>query len=61
MEPTASNTCIICERERKEGIMIVNAFVCEICESEMVKTEVEDERYPFFVNRMRKLWYRILA
>ena len=61
MEPTESKTCIVCERERKEGIMIVNAFICESCESEMVRTEVEDERYPHFVSRMRQLWYQILA
>jgi len=58
---TESNTCIVCGQEQKEGIMIVNAFICESCESEIVRTEVEDERYPHFVMQMRKLWYRILA
>ena len=56
-----SKTCIVCGQEQKEGILIVNAFICDSCESEIVRTEVEDDRYPHFVTQMRKLWYRILA
>jgi len=61
METTESKTCIVCGREQKQGLMIATAFICESCEFEMVRTEVEDERYPQFVKQMRQLWFQILA
>ncbi len=48
--------CIICGSDKKEGIIIHNGFICEVCEKEIVHTEVESVKYPLFIKRMKKLW-----
>ncbi|MFD2115498.1 sigma factor G inhibitor Gin [Paenibacillus yanchengensis] len=49
--------CMICgfSKSEKEGFYIVSEFVCQSCESEMIKTDVTDEKYPFFIYRMKQL------
>lgn len=61
MEQTERKLCIVCGEPKEEGITIVTEFICTSCESEMVHTKVEDERYPFFVRRMKQLWLRFHA
>lgn len=61
MEQTERKVCIVCEEPKEEGITIVTEFICKSCESEMVHTKVEDDRYPFFVRRMKQLWLRFHA
>ena len=51
-------TCIICEQQRKEGIVICGQLICEQCEQEMLHTDVLDEKYPFFITQMKRVWYR---
>ncbi|WP_274648385.1 sigma factor G inhibitor Gin [Paenibacillus humicola] len=58
IEENPSNFCIICGNERSEGIRIVNEFICESCEIEMVKTEVQDAKYPFFIHQLKRIWLR---
>lgn len=50
--------CIICDREQMQGIMICDQLICDDCEKEMVRTEVEEERYHYFVDQMKKIWYK---
>jgi uncharacterized protein (DUF983 family) len=57
-EPLAHHRCIICEQPKLYGIMICSEFICEDCESEMIQTDVLDEKYPFFIHQMRQIWYR---
>ena len=45
---------MICEQQRIGGIHIIMAFICDECSSEMVKTNVNDQKYPFFVKQMKK-------
>lgn len=61
MEQTEQRVCIVCGEPKAEGITIVTEFICHSCESEIVQTKVEDERYPFFVQQMRQLWLRFHA
>jgi len=58
MEEHHRACCIICGEERLEGIRIVTQFICEACESEMVRTDVKDEKYPFFIHQLRQIWVR---
>lgn len=51
-------TCIICGQSGKEGILVVSEFICLECEAEMVRTDVKDEKYPFFIHQMRQIWYK---
>ncbi|MCR8987389.1 sigma factor G inhibitor Gin [Brevibacillus laterosporus] len=53
-----SHRCIICNREQAVGISICNRFICYTCEQEMVKTDVRDERYPFYIKQMRQIWFK---
>lgn len=55
MEQQTGQACIICGQEKEEGIVIVSHFICEDCESEMVRTEAEDVKYNFFISRMKKI------
>lgn len=51
-------TCIICGETGREGIVVVSEFICESCEAEMVRTDVLDEKYPFFIHRLKRIWYK---
>ena len=50
--------CMICEQQRAEGIHICDQFICAECETEIVHTDVRDERYPFFIMQMKRVWYK---
>ncbi|PZD94890.1 inhibitor of sigma-G Gin [Paenibacillus sambharensis] len=48
--------CIICGQEKADGIRIITGFVCEGCEAEMVRTDVKDDKYLFFVHQLKQIW-----
>ncbi|ACS98691.1 sigma factor G inhibitor Gin [Paenibacillus sp. JDR-2] len=50
--------CSICGEHKAEGegIRIVSGFICESCESEMVRTDVKDAKYPFFIHQMKQIF-----
>ena len=50
--------CIICEKKSAEGIHICGQFICDACETELVRTDVLDEKYPFFISQMKRVWYK---
>jgi hypothetical protein len=50
--------CLICEKQRLDGIHVCDQFICSICESEMVRTDVRDEKYHFFIHQMKRAWYK---
>jgi len=58
VEDRDKKMCIVCNTLQSSGIMIVGSFICQFCEAEMVKTDVKDEKYPFFVQRMRRIWIK---
>lgn len=53
--------CIVCGEERSAGIAICEQFICQSCEQEMVKTDVRDEKYPFFIRQMKQIWFKMEA
>ncbi|MBM7569361.1 sigma factor G inhibitor Gin [Paenibacillus sacheonensis] len=55
-EETSNGLCIICGHEKQEGIRIIDGFICDTCELEMVHTEVQDAKYPFFIHQLRRIW-----
>lgn len=50
--------CIICNQLKPDGIRILSEFICESCEAEMVHTDVQDVRYPYFIHQMKQILYR---
>lgn len=55
MEDHTEHICIICGQGKEEGICIVSQFICETCESEMVHTNAEEEKYKYFIHQMRRI------
>ncbi len=54
--------CMICEREcdEHEGIKILSQFICTDCEKDIVNTNVDDDLYDYFVEKLRTLWLDIM-
>jgi len=50
--------CVMCGHKEKQGITINSGFICADCEYEIVHTNVEDEKYPIFIERMKGLWLK---
>lgn len=58
MDQTTIHRCTICGEPKSEGegIRIVMGFICRDCETEMVHTDVKDDKYPFFIHQMKQLF-----
>lgn len=56
MDENITHLCIICGQEKEAGITIVTEFICDSCEAEMVRTDVKDEKYPFFIHQLKRIW-----
>lgn len=57
-ESEESKICMICGQRQKEGLHIVEEFICVDCEREIVNTDVQDAKYPFFIHQMKQVWQR---
>lgn len=58
MEESIEMSCIICNQFKPNGIRILSEFICESCEVEMVHTDVQDAKYPYFIHQMKQILYR---
>lgn len=58
MVSTQGRTCVICEQNKLEGIAVCERWICTTCELEIVQTDVQDPKYPFFIHQLRQVWYR---
>ena len=47
--------CVICEEKKEKGIHLYTSFICTNCERDMIKTETNDPKYKFFLNKLRKV------
>lgn len=54
-EDGVSAVCLVCGGLKALGIRVLSRFICEDCEAEIVRTDVGDEKYAYFVGRMRLL------
>lgn len=52
------DTCIVCGKQNPEGIRIFSHLICSDCEVEIVRTDVRDEKYPYFIHKLRTIWYK---
>ncbi|WP_270880305.1 sigma factor G inhibitor Gin [Paenibacillus aestuarii] len=48
---------MICEQQKIGGIRILMSFICDACSRDLVKTDVEDQKYTYYVKQMRKIFY----
>ncbi len=58
VEENSMGCCMICGAFVADGIWILSEFICDECESEIVQTDVQDEKYPFFIYQMRQLYQK---
>ncbi|WP_054025784.1 sigma factor G inhibitor Gin [Bacillus sp. FJAT-28004] len=58
MDDNREYQCIICNEQKAEGqgIRIVTGFICDSCEAEMIRTDVKDAKYPFFIHQMKQIF-----
>ncbi|MBH5320748.1 sigma factor G inhibitor Gin [Paenibacillus sp. GSMTC-2017] len=58
MNDNRDHYCNICGEMKAEGegIRIISGFICIPCEMEMVKTDVKDAKYPFFIHQMKAIF-----
>ncbi|GAB7057257.1 hypothetical protein JCM16163A_40050 [Paenibacillus sp. YK5] len=58
LQHECTGPCIICGLNKEQGIMIISEFICDDCEKEMVRTDVSDPKYPFFIHQMKQIIYK---
>lgn len=51
--------CVICEEKKENGIQIIQAFICDECEKEIVMTETDAPMYNTFVEKLKTINSRI--
>jgi len=61
MSDEARAQCLICGTEQTHGMRIFSHFICAECEARIVSTDVDEELYRVFVERMRRLWEDLLC
>ncbi len=47
--------CVICEQHKVSGIHVNTAFLCEECERELIAAQTSDERYVYYLKKLRKI------
>ncbi|WP_112179084.1 MULTISPECIES: sigma factor G inhibitor Gin [Paraliobacillus] len=55
VELTNNHICIVCDKEKEEGINVYNLFICSHCEQKIVQTEPEDPSYSYFVEKLKRM------
>jgi hypothetical protein len=54
-------TCIVCCAHKEHGIRIFQQFMCTDCEREIVQTDVQDAKYPYYIDRMKRIWLSAIS
>ncbi len=52
--------CSVCELKSQAGIHICDIYICETCEREIVNSDVSDEFYKYYLQKLRKLKHSLL-
>ncbi|OIJ17685.1 hypothetical protein BKP37_03520 [Anaerobacillus alkalilacustris] len=52
--------CSVCEQNNENGIHICDIYICENCEREIVNSDVSDEFYRYYLQKLRKLKHSLL-
>ncbi|KGX83451.1 sigma factor G inhibitor Gin [Pontibacillus marinus] len=47
--------CGICDTEKDQGIHLYNMFICYECEREIIQTEPSEQKYHYFLKKMRTI------
>jgi hypothetical protein len=56
MEPMKElETCGICEEKKEHGIHLYTMFICQECEYNMIHTEPREEKYRYYVKKLKNV------
>ncbi|WP_232735671.1 sigma factor G inhibitor Gin [Alteribacter populi] len=47
--------CLICKEEKRQGIHLLEYFICKSCEQDIVTTDTDDQRYDDYLYQLRKI------
>jgi hypothetical protein len=50
------NICIICEQPRRDVLQLLHQPICTICEQDIVRVQVMDDDYDFYLARLKEIW-----
>ncbi len=50
--------CKICDVPKRSGLHLMHAFICSDCEKEILQTSPEEERYQYYVDRLKVSSYQ---
>jgi len=50
-----NNHCGICEEEKSMGIVLYNLFICDECETNMIYTEPREEKYKYYLRKLKNI------
>ncbi len=53
--------CIFCSKEKKEGINLLEAFICSPCERELINAPVAGDRYKYYLAKLKQVWQSNLS
>ncbi|RQD75997.1 MAG: inhibitor of sigma-G Gin [Candidatus Syntrophonatronum acetioxidans] len=48
--------CLICGENTLPGLVILGESICCSCEKKVVITGVEEDSYPFYLERIKRIW-----
>ncbi|SHG70980.1 sigma factor G inhibitor Gin [Ornithinibacillus halophilus] len=47
--------CGICEDRKEKGIHLYNMFICLDCEHNMIHTEPREEKYQYYLQKLKNI------
>ena len=48
--------CIVCGREEMPNLIIMGKNICESCENEIIKLNVEDNNYTEYIDAIKNIF-----
>ncbi|GAB6168924.1 hypothetical protein JCM1393_13840 [Clostridium carnis] len=48
------NQCIICRKEKDNGIIIAKRLLCQSCYNKIANCSIEDANYKFYVDKIKE-------
>ncbi|WP_273125204.1 sigma factor G inhibitor Gin [Metabacillus sp. HB246100] len=55
LDQQTGETCIICDKKKATGIHLYTSFICVECENDIKNTDTADEKYQFYLNKLRRV------
>lgn len=49
------SVCGICEEEKNKGILVYRLFICDECERNMIHTEPKEEKYRYYLKKLKNI------